>query len=145
MSSQHAYPYEGRACTETKCEPFFIREWETMIVGALVVAVILYVGYSCYPEYFSGYAARGSTQRMLTVDDRPFKQISVPQEQFRAEHQDDQLYGTVLRGAHIPLKGVSTEKFTEFARIDAIDHLKPAENPTHIPETSDDDLVAIAY
>ena len=146
MTSPFVHPYEGRACTATKCEPFFIREWETMLVGTLVAATLIYLAYSCGSEYFQAYPSLANTQRMHVVDDRPRQQSVVPSalEQFRAEPET--LYGTVQRGAHIPSQGVSTEKFTEFARVDAIDQLAEHEPlPSHEPATSDEELVAIAY
>jgi hypothetical protein len=120
-----------------------------MLVGTLVAATLIYLAYSCGSEYFQAYSSRGSTQRLFTVDDRPFQQDSAPPgefEQFRAQPEEVSLYGTVQRGAHIPSQGVSTEKFTEFARVDAIDRLEEKEAyPTHAPATSDDQLAEIAY
>lgn len=130
----------SRACTEDRCEPFFIREWETMLVGALIVSVLIYLSYSCGKEYFGAYTARGSTQKHFAVDDRPGHEQSQFQAHVKPAHE-----GSVLPGAFIPQKGVSTEKFTEFARIDAIDNLDKEPTPTHQPATPDDALVALAY
>ncbi len=149
MSRTFDHSYEDRVCTEKHCEPFFIREWETMLVGTLVAATLIYLAYSSAPEYFQAYSSLGNTQRMFSVDDRPVQYDSAPPgqfEQFRANAPETSLYGTVLRGAHIPSQGVSTEKFTEFAHVDAIDRLSDAEqSPSHRPATSDDELIAIAY
>jgi hypothetical protein len=67
---------EGGAepCTAEKCEPFYIREWETMIVGAIIVMVLLYMFASSAGSYFAdrvgfNYADSGSN-RFGTRDDR---------------------------------------------------------------------------
>lgn len=136
MTSPYVHPYEGRACTEKKCDPFFMREWETMLVGTLVAVTLMYLAYSGSSEYFGAYTARSSTQAHFAQNDIP-----------RGEDTQTPVIETpsVQPGAHTPSQGVSTEKFTEFARVDAIDDIGTESTPTHRPETSDEELSAIVY
>lgn len=142
--SNHFAQYEGRACTEKSCPPFFVREWETVLVGTLIAATLIYLSYSCGKEYFSAYSARGSTQKHFSVDDRPGHE-SFQASTFKADHVRPAQDGSVLPGAVIPRQGVSTEKFTEFARIDAIDNVDKEPTPTHQPATPDEALASLAY
>jgi hypothetical protein len=125
-----------------------MREWETMLVGTLVATTLLYLAYSCSSEYFGTYNSRSSTQAHFAQNDIPRVDESQTSRflSSRVALEDEDLRATVQRGAHIPSQGVSTEKFTEFARIDAIDDLHVDEvTPSHRPETSDEELAAIVY
>jgi hypothetical protein len=135
-------------CTAEKCEPFYIREWETMIVGTLICIAIIYIMYNRSDSFadFSG----ASTQRMQTYDSRAHhghlgsdNDGTMNTEQFLAMPKLPEIHMPQLikKGKGIVSTGAATSKFMDFERIDAIDVLKAAEPlPTLIPFTSDDDL-----
>lgn len=145
MSSPYIIPFNDRLCTEKKCEPFFIREWETMLIGALICATLLYVMSCCNgPERFSTadnkmvYDRRSSAQAHMVVDDRVGHEGA--RTDMFATHVKPTT-GVVLQGNSYFLRGPSTSKFTDFAAIDKIDGLVEGEpDPVHAPETSDDTL-----
>lgn len=132
MSSPFVVAYEDRMCTEKKCEPFFIREWETMLVGTLICAALIYLMIlDDQSEQFSKHGAvydrRANSQRQYVVDERP----GHDSEQFATR-------GAVAAGRIWPSSGAATSKFANFATIDSIDHAEQA--PMHKPETSDSAL-----
>lgn len=139
--------HNDRLCTEKKCEPFFIREWETMIIGALICGTLLYLMCCCASENFSEYVydRRSSTQAHFAIDDRighSEPNIITSDQPLNVkinEHFDTK--GAILSGKMLISRGPSVSKFVDFATVDAIDHLaKDEPNPTHQPETTDDTL-----
>ena len=77
MSSPFVETFGGAVpCTAEKCEPFYIREWETMIVGSLITLMLLYICVSCGQSYFDSGNSLGvnttdsGSNRFGTRDDR---------------------------------------------------------------------------
>lgn len=145
MSSPFVVPYD-RTCTDKKCEPFFIREWETMLIGALICGTLLYLmscsGSSSEPfaENNIVYDRRGSRQAHMAVDDRPGHD-GTRTDMFTEQPKFAPTKGEVLTGKVHVFNGPSTSKFMDFAKIDAIDSLSQSEvNPSHMPETGDSTL-----
>ena len=69
MSSPFVESFTGGAspCDQNSCEPFYIREWETMIVGTLLVLMLLYICNACGgSSYFS--STKGSSVGSNTAD-----------------------------------------------------------------------------
>jgi len=61
MSSPFVETFGGaEPCTSEKCEPFYIREWETMIVGSLIAMMLLYICGTCASSYFTAGNSIGS-------------------------------------------------------------------------------------
>ena len=140
-----------RTCTKEKCEPFFIREWETVVIGTLIVGVMLYLMCSCGMERFATennnkyvYDRLSSAQAHFTQDDRVGHDgTRTDIERFAivtkaVANTPIQTVGQVQTGVQIPSKGPSVSKFTEFNAIDNIDVLASGEpDPVHMPETPD--------
>ena len=134
-----------RLCTEKRCEPFYVREWETMIIIGMMIVGVMYYMCTTGKNYFTNKkftseVVRANTQRMMT-------QLG------DAQHYNDAANDvpngmlpndTIAKGTSIPLQGPSVEQFMDFQRVDDVDRLEPGESvPTHQPETSDDELYSL--
>jgi hypothetical protein len=154
MSSPFIINGGAEPCTAEKCEPFYIREWETMIVGTLIAATLLYVMCACGYERFASarggnpYPSLANSQRILGMyDNRPGHVGPRGPERFASAPQPtlgDMIAreaSDIRRGLGWGSQGPQVSKFTDFAKVDSIDELKSGEpNPTHQPETPDDVL-----
>ena len=161
--SKESSPYEisleesKRVCDRKSCAPFYIREWETMIVGVIIIGIVIFMCCCCKSvdhesvmiDRFKDktaaaskshtsvsrprYHSLSSTQAMMSQDDRVGHN-----EGYAA---GPPTHGTVMTGARRPSRGPSVDRFVDFARADRIDKLKNGEpNPMYSPETSDADL-----
>lgn len=157
MSSPYVINTSGGAepCTAEKCEPFFIREWETVLVGTLIVAAIMYLMCSCGADYFSAakpqIASLANTQRNFTVNDlvgpiehtnESFVGASHRSErsQFRMPAFDTKNinFGQVAKGLGWESTGPSVSKFMDFGKVDEVDVMEKSDpESAHTPSTSD--------
>jgi hypothetical protein len=134
--------------------PFYIREWETLLLGTLIVCTLMYLLCSCGSENFNSgkyvFDRRGSVQAHFGIDDRPGHRPRVdnfrilPVQSDRRSDVQYELFGTkgaVLTGKRHPSSGPSVSRFMDFDAVDKIDQLNQAEpNPVHQPSTPDGSL-----
>lgn len=158
MSSPYVESFIGGAspCTSLSCEPFYIREWETMIVSTLIAVFLLYTMCACGYDRFvakknsaNPYRSLANSQRLIGggYDDRvgvhegfaDYDKFDI--KKIRAQLPD------LTKGMRFQSMGPQVSKFMDFAKVDNIDSLKPAEpKPTHQPQTPDsvlEDLIRV--
>lgn len=163
MNSPYVIETSGgaEACTAEKCDPFYVREWETMLVGTMIVAAIMYLMCSCGVDYFSSkkpqYANMANTQRNFSINDlvgntehtnESFMGASRQSQrsQFRMPAFDTKNinFGQVAKGLGWESSGPSVSKFMDFDNVDNVDKMEKSDpESAHSPTTSDLDLEGI--
>ena len=132
---------------------FWQKEWETLVIIALIVGTIVYLGCNGkrikdkFREDRYVYDRRSSTQAHYVVDDRRGRDSGPPIDNTGyvlptdiAENFDTP--GIVLSGRRHVLQGPNVSRFMDFEAIDKLDDLaKNGATPGYQPATPDEELI----